>query len=554
MGLFASLRGYHAPWLRGDCVAGLRVWAVLVPESLAYATIAGVSPVVGLQAAPGALIFYAAFGRSRRLVTGPMAATAALSAAAAGTLASGNAGRFAALTATLAITVGVIAVAAALVRLGFVANLISEPVLKGFIIGLALTIIVGQVPKLIGMQKGSGDFFQQAWTAATRLGDAHWRTLLVGLGSLAVVLVLRRAEPAAPAQLVAVIAGIVAVRTFGLQHQGVKIVGHIDGGLPSLGFPGVPAADYLRLAGPAVGIALVGFAETLAAARTYAARNRSAIDPGRELAGLGAANVAAGLSAGMVVNGSLPVTEVNVSSGARTQLSGLIVAALTVVTLLFLTGMFQDLPEATLGAVVIAALLDLASIAPVRALYGAYASRLGRIYWFAGRADFVAAVAAMLGVLIFGMLPGLFLAIAVSLLLLIYRACRPNIATLGLVPGNDQWADAAQHPENTTIPQIPVLRVESPIFFANSEHVRTAVEQASAAAGVQAVVLDCATVPALDVTAARMLNELSAQLHKRGIRLVVARDVGQVRDVLTRYGENPAHFPTVRAAVRTLTD
>src|SRR5215218_6273080 len=235
--LFTSLRGYRSGWLRGDVVAGLTVWAVLVPEALAYATIAGVSPVVGLYAVPGALILYAAFGSSRHLITGPSAATAALSAAAVAQFATQGSSDFAALTVALAITTGIVAAAAGLLRLGFLANFISEPVLKGFIIGLALTIIVGQVPKIFGIEKSDGDFFEQAWGVIRHLGDTHGRTLLVGAGSLAVVLALRRWLPMVPGSLVAVILGVVAVNLFDLDAKGVEIVGPIDSGLPRIGLP-----------------------------------------------------------------------------------------------------------------------------------------------------------------------------------------------------------------------------------------------------------------------------------------------------------------------------
>lgn len=335
--VFTSLRGYRAGWLRGDAVAGLTVWAVLVPEALAYASIAGVSPVVGL---------------------------------------------YTALTATLALTTGVLALAAGLVRLGFVANFISEPVLKGFIVGLALTIIVGQVPKLLGISKGSGDFFEQLWHLLTQLGRAQGPTVAVGLGSLAIVLVLRRLAPVVPAPLVAVLAGILGVHAFSLRKHGVEIVGHISGGLPSFGLPHVPAADYLKLTGPAVGVMLVGFAEGLGAAKTYAARNGYQISPNRELIGLGAANLG-----------------------------------------------------------------------------------------------------------------------------------------------------AEHHPEDQTTPRVRVLRVESGVFFANADHVRAAIEDA-AADGTQAVVLDCETMPFIDVSAARILGDLAADLGKRGVRLVLAGEIGQVRDML----------------------
>ena len=554
--VFISLGGYRPGWLRGDLIAGLTVWAVLVPEALAYASIAGVSPVVGLYAAPGALIFYAAFGSSRHLVVGPMAATAALSAAAVGDIAAGKAGVFAALTVTLALTTGVLALAAGLARLGFVANFISEPVLKGFIVGLALTIIAGQLPKLAGVEKGSGDFFRQLWVFLTRLGQASWLTLLVGLVSLAIVLGLRRFAPVVPAPLVAVAFGILAVYLFGLQHHGVKIVGHISSGLPSFGLPAVPSADYLKLAGPAVGVMLVGFAEGLGAAKTYAARNGYEISPNRELIGLGTANIGSGLSSGMVVNGSLSKTAVNGSAGARTQVSGLFVAGLTIVTLLFLTGLFQDLPEATLGAVVIAALVELVDIASLRVLYRTYTSRLGQIYGLAARADFIAALAALLGVLVFDTLPGLFIGIADSLLLLLYRVSRPHIAVLGQVPGTDgRWADVTGHAEDQTVPGVTVLRVESGLFFANADHIRAAIEHAATADYARAIVLDCETIPFIDVTAARMLNQLTAEMKSLGVRLVVARDIGQVRDMLAladQASSAPRYFGSVQEAVNTV--
>lgn len=553
--VFTSLRGYKRGWLRGDLLAGLTVWAVLVPEALAYASIAGVSPVVGLYAAPGALLLYAALGSSRHLVVGPMAATAALSAAAVGDVAAGRAGVFTALTVTLALTTGILALAAGAVRLGFVASFISEPVLKGFIVGLALTIIVGQLPALIGVKKGSGNFFGQAWDLLTRLGQVQWVTAVVGLGSLAVVLVLRRLAPVVPAPLVAVTAGILAVFLLHLQDHGVAIVGHVSGGLPSFGLPDVPAADYLKLAGPAAGIMLVGFAEGLGAAKTYAARSGYQISPNRELIGVGAANLAAGLSAGMVVNGSLSKTAVNGTAGARSQVSGLFVAALTILTLLFLTGLFTDLPEATLAAVVVAAVVDLVDIGSLRALYRIYTSRLGQIYGPAARADFLAALAALAGVLVFETLPGLFIGITVSLLLLLYRAVRPHIAVLGQVAGSPgQWADVTRHPGNRPLPGITVLRVESGLFFANADHIRAAIEKA-AAGGVRAIVLDCETVPFVDVTAARMLGDLAVRLHDQGVRLMVAREVGQVRDELAATGGRAARLGysgSVREAVESI--
>jgi high affinity sulfate transporter 1 len=556
---FPSLHGYQRDWLTGDLIAGLTVWAVLVPEALAYASIAGVSPVVGLYAAPGALLLYAMFGSSRHLVVGPMAATAALSAAAVADLVT-DPKDVLPFTIVVALMTGVIALLAGLLRLGFVANFISEPVLKGFIIGLALTIIIGQVPKLFGVPKGEGDFFEQTWDFLRHLGDTQWLTLLVGGLSLALVLALRRWVPIVPGSLVAVILGIIAVDLFHLDRHGVDIVGHIDSGLPTFGLPsGVGFHDYLAAGASAVGIMLVGFAEGLGAAKTYAARNNYEIDANRELIGLGASNLAAGLSSGMVVNGSLSKTAVNGGAGAKTQASGLVVALMTIVTLLFLTGLFEKLPEATLAAVVIAALIELVDVGSMIELWRTYTRRLGEIYGHAARVDFIAALAAMLGVLIFDTLPGLFIGIGTSLLLLLYRSSRPHVAELGrAVAAPDQFTDIERHPDNEVSRTVVVYRPESGLFFANAEAVRVAVLAGAGRDGVTAVVIDGESMPFIDVTAFEMLRQLAHDLDARGVRLGLAHGIGQVRDVIsaegTATGEGPVIelYPTVGAAVDAL--
>jgi SulP family sulfate permease len=556
--LFTSLRGYDTGWLRGDVVAGLTVWAVLVPEALAYASIAGVSPVVGLYAAPGALLLYAAFGSSRHLVVGPMSATAALSAAAVADVAMPDSAGFVAHTAALAITTGLIALVAGLLRLGFLASFISEPVLKGFIIGLALTIVAGQLPDLFGVEGGGGNFFEKLWHLLSDLDQTSVTTLAVGLASLTLVLGLRRFTPAVPGSLVAVLVGIAAVGLLDLDAHGVEIVGQIDSGLPALGTPDVAAADYLALAPAAAAVMLVGFAEGLGAAKTYAARHHYEVDANRELLGLGAANLGSGLSSGMVVNGSLSKTAVNGSAGARSQVSGLVVAALTILTLLFLTGLFENLPQATLAAVVIAAVVELVDFPALATLYRIATRELRGIYGIAARPDFIAAVAALAGVLVFDTLPGLFIGIVVSLLLLLYRASRPHVAVLGQVPGTPgQYGDIQRHPENELEPGIALLRVEGGLFFANADTVRAAVRAHAAEPGTRAVVLDAETAPFIDVSAARMLVQLTDDLRRLGVELVLTRSVGQVRDVLRRADTAatlPPAYPTVQAAVEALSD
>jgi SulP family sulfate permease len=299
----------------------------------------------------------------------------------------------------------------------------------------------------------------------------------------------------------------------------------------------------------------VGFAEGLGAAKTYAAREHYEIDANRELLGLGAANLGAGLASGMVVNGSLSKTAVNGGAGARSQVSGLVVAVLTVVTLLILTGLFEDLPEATLAAVVIAAVIELVDIGALQELRRAYTTRLSKIYGVAARPDLIAALAAMFGVLIFDTLPGLFIGVGVSLLLLVYRASRPHVAVLGRVPGTDKFADIERYADGQAVPGVVVLRPETGLFFANAEAVRDRVRAEVTRSAASAVVLDAETMPFIDVSAIRVLDGLADDLERDGVRFAIARDVGQVRDLMGEAARTESLrrvYPTVRAAIAAL--
>jgi SulP family sulfate permease len=556
-----SFRGFRPAWLRGDVLAGLTVWAVLVPESLAYAGIAGVPAVVGLYATVPALLMYALLGSSRHLIVAPMSATAALSAGVIGDFGA-DPDQYLALTTALAIAVGIVAVVAGLFRLGFLASFISEPVLKGFIIGLALTIIVGQVPAFLGVEKGDGNFFEKAWSILGDLPDLDPLTTAVGVGSLVLLLALRRWLAAVPGSLVVALAGVLLVAVFGLDDHGLAIVGDIDSGLPSFGVPDVARGDFLDLLAASVGVMLVGFAEGLGAAKTYAAKQGYDVDANRELLGLGAANLGAGLASGMVVNGSLSKTAVNGGAGARSQVSGLTAAALTVVTLLFLTGLFEELPEASLAAIVIAAVIELVDLAALRRLWRAGAGPLVAVARYTRRADFLAAVGALVGVLVFDTLPGLVIGIGISLVLLIARTSRPNIAELVPAAGSASgvWVDRRRHPDRAAVAGLLVVRVEGPLMFTDADFVRDHVLSLVAArvdsdAPVSGVVLDGETVPGIDVTAAAMLTQLHHELGQRGVRFGVARGIGQVRDVLSASGDEgaePAIYPTIDAAITGL--
>ncbi|GAB4085242.1 SulP family inorganic anion transporter [Myceligenerans cantabricum] len=523
---------------RPDLLAGLTVWAVLVPESLAYATIAGVPPVVGLYAAFPALVVYALVGTSRHLVVAPMSATAALSAGVVGATAAGTDDAVV-LSAGLAVATGVVAVLAGLLRFGFVATLISQPVLKGFIVGLALTIMIGQVPDLIGVAGGSGDFFEKLGAVLRGLGTVDPLTLTVGVGSLAAVLLLRRVVPFLPGALLVTLAAIAVAVIARLDEHGLAVVGEIEAGLPGLGVPDVTLTQAGELLAGAVGVMLVGFAEGLGASSTYAARDGYDIDPNRELVGLGAANLGAGLFGGMVVNGSLSKTAVNAGAGARTQVSGLAAAALTVLTLLFLTRLFEMLPMATLAAVVIAAVVELVDLAALRRLWRVRTGRLARVYQVTARADFAGALAALLGVLLFETLAGLVIGVVVSLLLLLARASRPRVTPLAPVgDGTDRvWVDAGHHPGLPVPSGALVVRVEASLIFANADYVRRRVRAlAHDVPDLRLVVLDVRDTPSIDVTAAAMLAQLRADVRRAGAELVLAEGIGQVRDVLARAG------------------
>ena len=418
--------------------------------------------------------------------------------------------------------------------------------LKGFIIGLALTIIVGQLPHIFGVPGTEGDFFEKVWGLIANLDETQGWTLVVGTVSLALVLGLRRFAPRVPGSLVAVAVGIAAVPLLGLEDKGVEIVGPIQSGLPSVGLPDVGWSDYTALASFAIGILLVGFGEGLAAAKTYATKEHYPIDPNRELIGLGAANLGAGLSSGMVVAGSLSKTAVNGSAGARTQASGLIVAVVTIVTLLFLTGLFENLPEATLAAVVIAAVIELVDYRPLARLYRLHTSELGRIYGIAARADLIAAVAALVGVLVFDTLPGLFIGIGVSVLLIVYRASRPHVAVLGKPARHHALGRSSTGTPTPCIrDDVVVVRPEAELFYANADNVHTAISD-QLTDRTRAVVLDLESVPAIDFTATEMLLALDAELTSRASSSPIAREAGQVGDVLRQAGPGSSSTTSTR--------
>jgi high affinity sulfate transporter 1 len=473
--IFTWLPYYERVWLRADIMAGLAVWAMTVPQALAYAGIAGVPPVYGLYTVPLAMIAYAVFGTSRTMCVGPESAIAIISAVTVGALAVGDPNEFLVLTALLTFVVGVLFLIFGLLRLGWVANFLSQPVLQGFTQGIALTVIIGQIPKLfgtettfahltesmrslphlIGLEIDYSGFFLQAWAVVRTLGEANLPTTAVGIGALALLFVLRRFWPLAPSALISVILSVLAVSFLGLADRGVGVIGEVGTGMVSLALPVVSVDKLTTLIPGALAIVLLGYSVSLSVAAVGAQATGEEINPNQELIGLGMANLGAALSSGFVVCGSLSRGVVIRRAGGKTQVVSLINAGLVFLTLLFVLPLFFKLPNATLSAVVIQAMLGLLNFAYLRKLF--------RI----DRSEFAYAMAALFGVLVLGILQGVALGVVLALVLLIRRVSRPTTAVLGRLPGTDAYRDITLRSEAETIPGLLIFRFDAPIIFAN---------------------------------------------------------------------------------------
>jgi SulP family sulfate permease len=521
--IMSWLRSYRREWLRPDLIAGVTLWAILVPEAMAYAGIAGVDPVIGLYTVPLPLLAYSLLGSSRSMVVGTDSATALVSAATVGSLAARGTADYLALTSALAVLVGVLFLVFGLLRLGWVAEFISRPVMQGFIAGVILVTIIGQVPTFLGIAPVQGDFFQQLWAILVGLGGVHSWTLGVGAVSLLVLALLRNRAPKFPAALGTVILAIVATVVFDLESHGVSTVGSIATGLPHLGLPHAEVGAYGGLLSGALAIVLLGYAETLGCARTAAGKTGESIDPNQELLALGPVNLGAGLSGGFVAVGSFSKTAVALAAGVKSQISYLVSAALVVLTLLFLMPTFTHLPEAALAAIVIEAMLVLAG--------PAYFRRLLRI----STPEFLLALVAMLGVLVLGVLPGIGAGIALDLLLLIRSASRPRVAVLGKTAGH-VYQDLSLHPEGTIVPGLLVFRFEAPLIFTNAGYFVDEVERLVDEHRSVAVLVDAEGINSLDSTAAGRILELNGDLERRGVVLSFARVRDPIREIMGASG------------------
>jgi high affinity sulfate transporter 1 len=539
----AMLGAYRMEWLRYDVAAGLSVAAVALPIAIAYAQLAGFPPVVGLYASILPLVVYAVLGTSRQLIVNPDAATCAMVAAIVAPLAGGDAALYSALAVSLAVLTGVACVVAGCFRLGFLADFLGKPVLVGFMNGIAISIVIGQIGKVFGFSLDSGRIIPRLIEFASKLEATHLPTLTIGVMTFAVMRGVRRFFPRLPAPLVALVVAVALVELLGLDHRGVAVLGAVPAGLPDLRWTPVPAAHLGSLLSGAAGLALVSFTSGMITARSFAARNRYEIDVDREFIALGACNIAAGVSQGFAVTGADSRTAISDVMGGKTQVTGLVAAATMALVLLFLTGPLQYLPISALGAVLISAALGLFDW---RALV-----RLYRIH----EGEFAVCLTAMLGVVTLGALQGIVLAIALAMLVLLIRSSRPGDAVLGRVDGRQGFVDVADHEGAAAVPGLALYRFNASVIFYNAPYFkRRVLAVAAASPGATWLIVDGAPIVHLDSTGADTIAALAEDLASQGMRLAIGGVLPQVRQMLERSGAlerlgADAVFPTLRAAV-----
>ncbi len=536
---------YRSAWLRPDIVAGVVVWSVVTPQCVAYAQIAGLPPETGLMAAPPAMFGYALLGGSRSLIVSATTATSAVSAATIGVMAHGDTARFAALSAALALVTAAVLVVAGLLRLGAVSDLVSKPVLTGFLFGLGLTITLGQLPAVLGVAAGSGDFIPRLRSLIDHLGSTHLQTLAVGAASIAALAALKRLTPRLPGTLLVLAAAIAGSALLHLSAHRVAVVGKLPTALPDPSWPGVGAHDFVALVPTAFGVMLLT-TEAVGVARALASHQRYSIDPNRELAGIGLANGLAGLGGGFVQSGGASQTAAADTAGGRSQLTAVIAAGLILLTGAFLSPVFKNLPEATLSAIVIVAVAGFLRVDELR--------RFARIR----RSALLFGVLALLAVLVLGVLPGLIVTAVLSLTRVIAVLSRPGIAGQARDPATGAWGTATRHPDWRPPPGILVAEIGSPLFYANSVYVKEQVLRlaSSPATPPRGVVLDLAQSTDLDLESLDVIGELADELGARPTPLVLANVHAPALEILRRGGilDRVPVAPSLDAAVAGLAE
>jgi len=545
--LIETLSNYKSDWVIHDIIAGLVLTAILVPVGMAYASVSGLPAIYGLYATIIPLIAYALFGPSKILVLGPDSALAGLIAAAILPLAAGNPDKAIALAGMLAVLVGALCILAGLIKFGFITDLLSKPIRIGYLNGIALTVLIGQLPKVFGFSVSGNNFLQETSGLIQGIvnGQINWTSCVIGFSCLLVILGFRNLTSRIPGVLIAVAGATIISSWLNLSaSSGIAVVGPLPQGLPQFQIPLVSFEEFKALFAAAVAIALVSFADMSTLSRTFALRAGHKVDSNQEIIALGAANMAAGFFQGFPVTSSASRTPVAESAGAKTQITGLVGALCIALLLIFAPNLLKNLPQAVLGAVVICACIYLFEFHVVARLYKLR------------REEFVFSMACFLGVISLGIIKGIFIAIGLALVAFIWRAWHPYDAVLGHVDGLNSYHDISRHPEARLIPGLVLFRWNAPLFFANAETFLENILRAVADAPTPTkwVVVTAEPITDVDTTAADMLAELDNSLHQAGMDLVFAEMKGPVKDMLKRYGlfnrlgvDN--FFPTIEQAV-----
>jgi high affinity sulfate transporter 1 len=530
-------------------MAGLAIAAVEIPTALAYAELAGFRPVVGLYSSILPLLAYALWGSSRQLIVGPDAATCAMVAASLTPLVAGDPSRHLHLSITLSLAVGVLCLIGGLLRLGIVANFLSRPVLVGFLNGMALTIISGQLGKLFGFSvRTDRGFFYRIADFASKVGQTHFPTLIVASLTLALIYFLGKVAPRVPAPLVGVCGGIAMMMILNADKWEVARIGSVPAGFVQPSFGGSFISDSIQLAPSAAGIALISFCSSMLTAKSFAARNKYELDANREFTALGLANIASAVSSGFVIAGADSRTAINDLSGGRSQISGVVASVVMALVLMFFTAPLAYIPYASLGAVLVlggASLFDLQGLAKI---------------WRISRVEFGLSIIATLGVATVGVLPAIALAVLLSLILLLDRASRPYDATLGMVPGQESPVDVRDDPQAQAIPGLLVYRFDAALVFFNADYFKTRVREVAAKSQQpRFFIFDMESVNAIDITGLDAIEDTQLELKSIGICFAVARVKAEVREAMLRsgcwhrIGKHNFH-PSVRSAVRAALD
>lgn len=541
----ALLQSYQAAWLPKDIAAGLVLTTMLVPVGIAYAEASGVPGVYGLYATIIPLLAYALFGPSRILVLGPDSALAAPILAVVLSVSNGDPMRAIAAASMMAVVSGLFCIVMGLMRLGFITELLSKPIRYGYMNGIALTVLVSQLPKLFDISIDDAGPLREMQQLALAVADGqtHWPSLAVGAASLAVILLLKRFDRV-PGILIAVILATLAVKLFGLDAQGVKVLGEIPQGLPSFAWPWLGNADLVKIVLGGCAVALIAFADTSVLSRTYAARTNTRVDPNQEMVGLGVANLAAGFFQGFPISSSASRTPVAEAAGSRTQLTGVVGAVAVAALLIAAPNLLRHLPNSALAAVVIAAAIGLFEFRDLRRIY--------RIQQW----EFWLSMLCFAGVAVFGAIPGICLAVVIAVIEFLWDGWRPHFAVLGRVPNLRGYHDLKRYPHATLIDGLVLFRWDAPLFFANAELFQQRLLEAVEASPtpVRRVVVAAEPVTSVDVTSADMLRELCETLSREGIALHFAEMKDPVRDKLKRFElsrlfSDDRFHPTVGSAV-----